>query len=57
MMLLGRLDVCDGGKGLFALVGGVVVGLLELLFLVLLLLLLLRFRVGIEQRREAERHG
>ena len=55
MMLLGGLG--DGGQRLFALVGGVVVGLLELGFLVLVLVVfwLLLLRVGIEQRRE-ERH-
>jgi hypothetical protein len=62
MMLLGGLDVGGGGQRLFALVGGVVVGLLELVFLVLVLVLvvfvfwLLVLRVGIEQRR-GERHG
>lgn len=53
MMLLGRLDVGDGGQRLFALVGGRIVGLLELLFLVLVLVLVVFWllRVGIEHGR------
>ena len=53
MMLLGRLDVGDGGQRLFALVGERIVGLLELLFLVLVLVLVVFWllRVGIEHGR------
>jgi hypothetical protein len=51
MMLLGGLNVGGGGQRLFALVGGFVVGLLELVFLILVLVVfwLLLLRVGIEQ--------
>jgi hypothetical protein len=55
MLLLGRLDVSDGGQRLFALV---IVGLLGLRFLILVLVVfwLLELRVGIEQLLEV-RHG
>jgi len=48
VLLLGGLNVCDGRERLFALVGGRVVGLLELLFMVVFHVLLL-LRVGIGQ--------
>ena len=48
MLLLGRLDVGGRGQRLFALVGGRVVGLLELVFLILVVFWLLVLRVGVE---------
>jgi hypothetical protein len=56
MLLLGGLDVRDGGQRLFALVGGVIVGLLELRFLVLIVVVFWLLRVGIEQLLEV-RHS
>jgi hypothetical protein len=56
MLLLGGLNMGDRGQRRFTLVGGRVVGLLELVFLMLVVFWLLVLRVGVEQVRKV-RHG